>query len=260
MSSDAQIKANRLNALKSTGPKTAEGRAKSRMNALKYGLNAKQLIIFDEKEKDLSGLISDLFEDYQPVGAREEELTRQLALAFWSLRRIRRAEAGIYKDAGDHQCGVFQTMSSAVANHTRSLATTLRSIQTLTNQLERLQARRRGELVAAPIAIEVSGTVETPPASAAAVTSESPPARPPAARRQQKVPDSQIVLNFEPRQADGRTSAPLPAASPQPTADPNLQNEPNQPREPNSEKVQNEANFALMTTAEAETMRLLARH
>jgi hypothetical protein len=33
MSSDAQIKANRLNALKSTGPKTAEGRAKSRMNA-----------------------------------------------------------------------------------------------------------------------------------------------------------------------------------------------------------------------------------
>ena len=79
MASDAQIIANRINALKSTGPKTAAGRAKSRMNALKYGLTAKQLIIFDEKEKDLSDLITDLFEDYQPVGAREEELTRQLA-------------------------------------------------------------------------------------------------------------------------------------------------------------------------------------
>jgi hypothetical protein len=237
MASEAQIEANRLNALKSTGPKTAAGRAKSRMNALKYGLNAKQLIIFDENEKDLSDLISEFFEDYQPVGAREEELTRQLALAFWSLRRIRRAEAGIYNDAGAHECGVFQTMSSAVANHTRSLAATLRSIQTLTNQLERLQARRHGEVVAAPIAIEVSATVETPPASEAAVTSESSPARPPAARRQQKVPDSQIVLDFEPRQADGRISDRLPAADH--AADGRskfMQNEPNQPWESNSEK------------------------
>jgi hypothetical protein len=236
MSSDAQIKANRLNALKSTGPKTAEGRAKSRMNALKYGLNAKQLIIFDEKEKDLSGLISDLFEDYQPVGAREEELTRQLALAYWGLRRIRRAEAGIYNDAGAHECGVFQTMSFAVANHTRSLAATMRSIQSLTNQIERLQARRRGELVAAPIAIEVSATVETPPVSAPVVTSESPPARPPAAPRRQKVTDSQIVLDLEPRQADGRNLDPLPTVDGQPTAGSNLQNEPNQPWESDSEK------------------------
>jgi hypothetical protein len=236
MASEAQIKANRANAVKSTGPKTAEGRAKSRMNALKYGLTAKQLIIFDENQKDLSDLLSDMFEDYQPVGAREEELTRQLALAFWGLRRIRRAEAGIYNDAGDHRCGVFQTMTSAVANHTRSLAATLRSIQTFTNELERLQARRRREVVQPPIAIEVSGTVEIPPASAAAVTPEAASASPRAARRQQQVPDSQIVLDFEPREVDGRTSDPLLAADPQLTAGPSLQNEPNQPLEPCSEK------------------------
>jgi hypothetical protein len=216
MASEAQIKANRLNALKSTGPKTAEGRAKSRMNALKYGLTAKQLIIFDEKEKDLSDLIAELFEDYQPVGAREEELTRQLALAFWSLRRIRRAEAGIYNDAGAHECGVFQTMSFAVAHHTRSLATTMRSIQTLTNQLERLQARRRGELVAAPIAIEVSGTVETPPGSEVVVPPEAVSTRPPSARRRQQVTDSQIALDFRPSHSGGGTSGSLPASGHRP--------------------------------------------
>jgi hypothetical protein len=242
MSSDAQIKANRLNALKSTGPKTAEGRAKSRMNALKYGLSAKQLTIFDEKEKDLSDLISELFEDYQPVGAREEELTRQLALGFWSLRRIRRAEAGIYKDAGAHECGVFQTMSFAVAHHTRSLATTMRSIQTLTIQLERLQARRRGELVAAPIAIEVSGTVETPPGSEVAVSPKPASIRPPAARRRQQVTDSQIALDFMPSHLDGGTSGSLPAGGPRSSDGPILQNEPNPVSQANSENCKTKPN------------------
>ncbi len=38
MATDRQILANRLNAQKSTGPKTAEGKARSRRNALKHGL------------------------------------------------------------------------------------------------------------------------------------------------------------------------------------------------------------------------------
>jgi hypothetical protein len=204
---------------------------------LKYGLSAKQLIIFDEKEKDLSNLISELFEDYQPVGAREEELTRQLALGFWSLRRIRRAETGMYNDAGAHECGVFQTMSFAVAHHTRALAATMRSIQTLTNQLERLQARRRGELVAAPIAIEVSGSIETPPGSEVAASPDAASIRPPAARRRQQVTDSQIALDL-----DGGTSGSLPAAGPRPPAGPILQNEPNSVSHANSENCKTKPN------------------
>jgi hypothetical protein len=41
MASEKQIEANRRNALKSTGPKTQAGRARSRMNALKHGLSRK---------------------------------------------------------------------------------------------------------------------------------------------------------------------------------------------------------------------------
>ena len=38
MATDAQIEANQANALKSTGPRTMEGKMKSRRNALKHGL------------------------------------------------------------------------------------------------------------------------------------------------------------------------------------------------------------------------------
>ena len=42
MATPAQIIANRLNALKSTGPRSAEGKAASRFNALKHAASAKK--------------------------------------------------------------------------------------------------------------------------------------------------------------------------------------------------------------------------
>ena len=44
MVTERQILANRLNALRSTGPRTAEGKAVTRANALKHGLAARTLL------------------------------------------------------------------------------------------------------------------------------------------------------------------------------------------------------------------------
>jgi hypothetical protein len=239
MRSEAQIRASRINGSKSKGPTTAEGRAKSSRNALKYGLTSKQLVIFDETEEDLTAFVAAQFDHWKPVGPWEEELTNQLALALWSLRRIRRAEAGIYNDAGDHQAGVFQAMTSMIATYSRSLGTALRSVQVHMDQLERAQARRRDEAVLAPIAATASGVVETAPTLAEAVAPAPAPA--PAARHQargtksQQVTESQIVLDFGANHADGRTSGSPPAADPRPPVDQNLQNEPDEPHESNSE-------------------------
>jgi len=47
--SPAKLEACRRNSLKSTGPKTEEGRAKSSMNALKHGMRSKKLALLDEE-------------------------------------------------------------------------------------------------------------------------------------------------------------------------------------------------------------------
>lgn len=44
MASEKQIAANRKNAAKSTGPRTQKGKARSKMNALRHGLAASNLI------------------------------------------------------------------------------------------------------------------------------------------------------------------------------------------------------------------------
>ena len=44
MATAAQIEANLLNAQKSTGPRTDEGKARARLNALKHGMSARTFI------------------------------------------------------------------------------------------------------------------------------------------------------------------------------------------------------------------------
>jgi hypothetical protein len=50
--SQKKIDANRRNAQKSTGPKTKEGKAKSSMNSIKYGIYSDKFLIKGEKKED----------------------------------------------------------------------------------------------------------------------------------------------------------------------------------------------------------------
>jgi hypothetical protein len=49
MTSQAKIEANRRNSLKSTGPRTPEGLAKSSMNGLKHGMRSTRLAVLRDQ-------------------------------------------------------------------------------------------------------------------------------------------------------------------------------------------------------------------
>ncbi len=56
MTSARQIAANRRNAAKSTGPKSAKGKERSRRNALRHGLTAETVINALEDAEDYEGV------------------------------------------------------------------------------------------------------------------------------------------------------------------------------------------------------------
>ena len=66
MATKAQIAANRRNAKKSTGPKTAEGKAASCMNALRHGLRAEKAVLPNENEEEYAKIHMGLQDLYQP--------------------------------------------------------------------------------------------------------------------------------------------------------------------------------------------------
>ena len=56
MTSEKKAEANRRNALKSTGPKTPEGKDAVRLNALKHGLLSEEILLPGEDEEALREL------------------------------------------------------------------------------------------------------------------------------------------------------------------------------------------------------------
>jgi hypothetical protein len=96
MTSDKQAAANARNAQHSTGPRTSEGKQRSRLNALTYGLCATGLPILPGESHDhFAELGEDLYEHYQPAPGLEEQLVDQIHLLFWRQRRVYPTETGI---------------------------------------------------------------------------------------------------------------------------------------------------------------------
>ena len=89
----AQTMANRRNALKSTGPRTSEGKAASSQNRLAHGLCSSSLLIRGESPAEFDLLLAEVRDAYRAATPEEQMLTDQLAEAQWRLNRARRVEA-----------------------------------------------------------------------------------------------------------------------------------------------------------------------
>jgi hypothetical protein len=95
MCSEKQIEANKLNAQKSTGPKTPEGKATVSQNAVTHGLTALRPVLANENPEEYALFRDDFFRHYAPVGILEESLAQRAADTFWRLRRAQDYETAV---------------------------------------------------------------------------------------------------------------------------------------------------------------------
>jgi hypothetical protein len=95
---EKKLAANRLNAKRSTGPRTEQGKNTSRFNAVITGLFAKHVVIplcdGEGSEEQFVELFADLRQEFQPVGRLEEFYVGEIAKSVWRLRRATCAEKG----------------------------------------------------------------------------------------------------------------------------------------------------------------------
>ena len=91
-SSSPRKKANRQNALKSTGPRSAAGKAVSSANATQHGILSRHLILPGESRAEFDALLQQLMREQQPVGTLEQALVERMAVALWRQRRLVAAE------------------------------------------------------------------------------------------------------------------------------------------------------------------------
>jgi len=92
MASVAQIQANRLNAQKSTGPRTAAGKERASRNALKHGLLAREAIIQGEDPEEFEFHREGMLMELAPAGAVETLLAERVVSLSWRLRRAERLQ------------------------------------------------------------------------------------------------------------------------------------------------------------------------
>ena len=97
MTTARQLEANRGNALKSTGPRTINGKQASRRNALRHGLTAETLIEPLENPESYRAFEAAIVAEYLPQSPVEKELVHRLASLFWRLRRATSIETGLLR-------------------------------------------------------------------------------------------------------------------------------------------------------------------
>ncbi|MBC7235801.1 MAG: hypothetical protein H5T69_08165 [Chloroflexi bacterium] len=91
----ARAAANRANARRSTGPRTEEGKRRSAANAVRHGILTHPFTLWQDEpgRTAFQKLYAALIEELKPVGVMESLLVERIAIAYWRMRRLARAES-----------------------------------------------------------------------------------------------------------------------------------------------------------------------
>lgn len=165
----AQTTANRLNAVRSTGPRTSEGRAATALNARKHGLRAGSAALLpSESRAEWEELLTGLQNEWQPETPTEELLVEKMASAEWKRRRSEVFETeGLRYEGATSEDG-FGMAYVRDANKAQTIGLVIRyrraaeaAFATALHELERAQTRRKlppGATLPPPLALDVTVT------------------------------------------------------------------------------------------------------
>jgi hypothetical protein len=133
MATEKQIQANRRNAQRSTGPKTPEGKAAIRLNALRHGMRARSILLPGENPEERDRLCADLEHEWRPQNRTEQLLVEQMAVAQWKLARLEVGERSIYMQdmAAERQLALLDRFSVQRGRLERSFSRAMRELQDL---------------------------------------------------------------------------------------------------------------------------------
>jgi uncharacterized protein YecA (UPF0149 family) len=133
MSSTAQILANRQNAERSTGPVTAEGRARVSQNATKLGLFSVANFVRPEEQDIFYAFESGYMAELSPATPLEQTLSREIIQAAWRLRRCAGLETAPPENMTDEELDRLQVSID------RARAAAQRTFHRSLKELRRLQ-------------------------------------------------------------------------------------------------------------------------
>jgi hypothetical protein len=158
MISDKQLEANRRNALRSTGPRTTEGKAQSRRNNLRHGLTGQINILPTEDREAHDAFCNELSDSLKPETPMEHQLAHSVAEDSWRLNRARAIENNMFalghtneRHEGEHRevhialadARTFQSQANQFQLLTIYEQRINRNLQRNLKQLHELQAERK---------------------------------------------------------------------------------------------------------------------
>ena len=147
MTSQAAIAANRINATKSTGPRTPGGKAAVSRNATRHGLLSRESLIKGESKAELVDFGKRLRTQLAPVGELEFLIVDRIVSTAWRLRRIVSVEKMFFDNANTPDDAFDKYRRDRMAILSRYEVTLERSLYRALHELRGLQSARDGAMV-----------------------------------------------------------------------------------------------------------------